>query len=281
MDAAFNDLETVQRKHGGEVDKIVNNAYNELKDATKSGLSMETAAKSWAILEKYINQLGELASDSAGEILDNHPELKEKVGGNLDQLKQMADSYGPEAKKELDQTYQQIKDVIKGGVSMDTANKIKKVIEEKTEKIKQFSDEAWKKGLEQVQPYLDKNPQIKEILEKNTDALKQGNLSELFENVKEAAKSGNTEKLQEYVKNAGDKAKNSGMGQSIGQFTKMLPGSDQIWPKLQQLQKVASEHGEEAEKIVKGAYQDISEVLQKRIGEAEKLAGKTKKDAQA
>jgi hypothetical protein len=279
VDVAFNDLEIVQQKHTGEVEKIVNNAYNELKEASKRGMSMETAMKSWIILEKCINQLGELASDSGGEILGNHPEIKDKVGGNLDTLKQMADSYGPEAKKELDQTYRQIKHVIKGGVSMDTTNKVKQIVQEKTNRIKQLGDETWKKGLEQVKLYLDKNPQIKEILEKNTEALKQGNISELFESVKDAARSGNTDKLQEYVKQAGEQAKNSDMGQSISQFAQIAPGADQIFPKLQKLQEVANEHGEEAEKIVKGAYEDIQEVLQKRIGEAEKLAGKAAKDS--
>jgi len=279
VDSAFNDLDKVQAKHGDEVDKIVNNAYKELKAATKSGLSMETAVKAWSILEKTMSQLGELAKDSAGEIIDEHPELKEKLGGGLDQLKGMADSYGPEAKKELDQTYQQIKDVVKGGVSVETINKVKKLIEEKTEKVRKMGDEAWKKGLEQAKPYLDKSPEVKKLVEENADALKQGNVSEIFAKVKDAVSSGNIDSLQDYVKQAGEKAKQSGFGKNIEQYAKMIPGGDQILPKLMKLQEVAKTRGDDAEKILKEAFKDVQDVLNKKTDELEKLADSAKKEA--
>ncbi|PBP28966.1 hypothetical protein BUE80_DR000091 [Diplocarpon rosae] len=207
VDSAFNDLDKVQAKHGDEVDKIVNQSYAELKEATKSGMSMETAVKSWSILEKTMSQLADLASDSAQEILDEHPQLKEKFGGGLDQLKGMADSYGPEAKKELDQTYQQIKDVVKGGMSVETISKVKKLIEEKTEKVKKMGDEAWKKGLEQAKPLLEKNPQVKELVEKNAESLKQGNFAELFAKVKDAVLSKKTDELEKLADGAKKDAK--------------------------------------------------------------------------
>ncbi|KAK2630401.1 hypothetical protein QTJ16_001221 [Diplocarpon rosae] len=279
VDSAFNDLDKVQAKHGDEVDKIVNQSYAELKEATKSGMSMETAVKSWSILEKTMSQLADLASDSAQEILDEHPQLKEKFGGGLDQLKGMADSYGPEAKKELDQTYQQIKDVVKGGMSVETISKVKRLIEEKTEKVKKMGDEAWKKGLEQAKPLLEKNPQVKELVEKNAESLKQGNFAELFAKVKDAVSSGNLDNLQDYVKQAGEKAKQGGFGKSIEQYAKMIPGGDQILPKLMKLQEVAKTRGDDAEKILKSAYKEVSEVLSKKTDELEKLADGAKKDA--
>lgn len=176
VDSAFNYLESIQSKHGEEFDKLINDCYKELKDATKKGMSGETASQSWAILERDIKQLGDLAGDSTEEIMDNHPELKEKAGGNLKELKGMADSYGPEAKKELDQTYQEIKDVMKAGVSMESVNKVRQLVQEKTEKMRQLGDETWKRGLEQAKPYLEKNSQVREIVEKNADSLKQGKL---------------------------------------------------------------------------------------------------------
>ena len=269
----------MQQKHGKEVDEIVQNAYKDLKAASKDGLSMETATKAWAILENALSKLGELAADSSSEILDNHPQIKEKVGGNLDQLKSMAQNGGEDAKKELDRTYQQIKDVLAGGVGVGTIEKVKKLIQDKTEKIQKLGDEAWKKGLEQAKPYLDKNPKMKEIIESNADALKNGNFAELLQKVKDAASSGKTEDLQEYVKSAGEKAKKSGTGQTIMQYAKMIPGGEEILPKLQKLQEVAQKRGDDAEKILKGAYKDIQEVLSKRIQEAEKLADETKKES--
>ncbi|CZS93370.1 hypothetical protein WAI453_000973 [Rhynchosporium graminicola] len=279
VDSAFNDLDKVQAKHGKEVDQIVNKTYTDLKAATKSGMSMDTAVKAWNILENAMAQLGELAKDSAGEIIDEHPELKEKFGGSLDQLKGMADSYGPEAKKELDQTYQSIKDVIKGGVSVETFNKVKKLIEEKTEKVKAMGDEAWRKGLEQAKPYLDKNPEVKKLVEENADALKQGNVSEIFAKVKDAVSSGNLDSLQDYVKQAGEKAKNTGFGKNIEQYAKMIPGGNEILPKLMKLQEVARTRGDDAERILKEAFKDVQDVLTKKTDELEKLAESAKNDA--
>lgn len=279
MDSAFRDLEKVQAKHGHEMDEIVNTTYKELKEASKSGMSMETAAKSWEIIEKAMGQLAELASDSIGDIVDNHPQLKEKVGGSLDQLKGMADSYGPEAKKELDETYRQIKDVIKGGVSFETVNKIKKVIEEKTEKVKQLGDQAWKKGLEQAKPMLDKNPEVKKLVEENADALKQGNVAELFEKVKSAVSSGNVDELKEYASKAADKAKDSGMGKYIEHYAKMIPGGSEILPKLLKLQEVAKNKSGDAEKILKETYTEVMDVLERKTKDVEKLADEAKKES--
>jgi len=278
VDSAFDDLDKIHAKHADEVDKIVQKAYKDLKTATKSGMTAESASKSWTIIEDTLQQLGELASDSAAEILDNHPQLKEKIGGNLDQLKAMAENGGEDAKKELEATYAQIKEVIAGGVSMQSIEKIKGVIQDKTAKLQKLSDAAWKSGLEQAKPYLEKNPKIKSIIEENAETLKNGNLGELWEKVKEAASEGKTEKLQEYVS---EMAKNSGVGHGgLEKYAKMIPGGSEILPKLQKLQEVANKHGDEAEKILKGAYQDIQDVLQKRIGEVEKLGEKAKKDSQ-
>jgi hypothetical protein len=59
----------------------------------------------------------------------------------------------------------------------------------------------------------------------------------------------------------------------------MMPSGDGIFSTLQRLQNVANDHGKEAEEIVKGAYEDIRKILETRIREAEKLAGKAGKNA--
>jgi hypothetical protein len=281
VDSAFKDLETVQQNHSGEVEEIVNETYNELKKATKTGVSIDTAVKTWDILQDAVGRLGELAKDSAEEVLDNHPQLKEKFGGSLDQLKNMADSYGPEGKKELKETYTQIKDVLKGGVSAGSLGKVQQLIQEKSEKMKKYGDEAWKKGLEKWKPYLEKKPEVKKFIEENMDSLKQGNLTEVFEQIRKAVEGGGSvEDLKRYVKDAGEKAKDSGLGLggSAEELAKMIPGGSEILPKLQKLQEVVRTRGDEAEGILKGTYKDIQDVLQRRISEAEKLAEKAGQD---
>lgn len=280
IDTAFDDLEKVQKKHGPEVEKIVNRTYAELKDVGKNGgMDMQTAAQSYNILQKALRDIGELAKDSAGDVLENHPQIKEKFGGNLDQLQQMADNYGPEAKKEVEETMRQIQDIFKGGVGIGAVNQARKLIQEKSDKVKGLGEQAWTKGLEEWKPYLEKSPKVKEIVEKNADSLKSGNVKEIFDQVRSAIESGSTDDLEKYIKDASEKAKNSGVGQNIQQYAQMVPGGDQMWEKLQQLQQVAQDHGDEFQGLVKGAYDDISQVLQKRIAEAEKLKNKAAKDA--
>jgi hypothetical protein len=79
VDTAFKDLDAVQEKHGAELVKIVTNAYGELKEAGKNGVSMETVTKSWEVLEKAVKDLGALPGDAAEQILDNHPQVKTRL----------------------------------------------------------------------------------------------------------------------------------------------------------------------------------------------------------
>lgn len=58
---------------------------------------------------------------------------------------------------------------------------------------------------------------------------------------------------------------------------KMVPGGSEILPKLSQLQQIASEHGEEAEKIAKSTFEEIQQIVQRKLGEAQNLASKAKK----
>ena len=274
VDSAFNDLDKIEQKHRGKVDDIVREAYSDMREATKSGLTIETAHKTWEILQKHLGKLSELASDASGEILDNHPKLK-KVGGNIDQLKQMAESYGPEAKEQVNKTYDQIKEILKNSSGTDAADKIRKVVEENIEKLKGMGDQAWKKGLEKAQPYLDKNPEIKKVVEENSDALKQANFGELFEKIK----NGDVSDLKEYAKKAGEKAKSSGVGKNIQEYINLIPGGHEIVPKLQKLNEAVKKHGGEADKLAKEAYKEIAEILSKKADEVEDLAGNATKEA--
>lgn len=288
VDAAFNDLDAVRAKHGDEVDAIVREAYDELRDVLKGGdISVFTAQQAWQVLVKHLGRITDLSGDVAQQIMDNHPKLKEKVGGNLDTLKQLGDQYGPEVKKEVDRTWEQISDVIKTGMSPANIEKIKSIVQEKVEKIKELGDKAWEKGMEQAKPYLEKNPQIKKLIEENKDALKSGNVQELYEKVKTAVEKGDTGDLEKFVKDAAstakDKAQQSGFDVNsiqkyAEQYMSKIPGGDQIMPKLQQLQEAASKHGDEAQKIFKDALSEVTEVLKKHADKAQSLAKEAKED---
>lgn len=279
VDSAFDDLDAIRAKHGDEVDRIVREAYDELRDVAGNGeLSLLTAQKAWNVIINHLGRIGDLAGDAAQQIMDNHPELKDKVGGNLDKLKDMGRNYGPEAKKEVDRTWEQISDIVKTGVSAQNIEKIRKVVQEKVETVQQLGDEAWKKGMEEAKPYLDKNPTVKKLVEENADTLKQGKVGDLYNQIKKAVESGDTGDLESYVKSFADKAKDSGFG-DINKYLEKFPGGDQILPKINQIQEVAQKHGDEAQRIMKEAVNEISEILKKKGDEAADLAKKAKEDS--
>jgi arsenate reductase-like glutaredoxin family protein len=279
VDSAFDDLDAIREKHGEEVDAIVREAYDDMRKTLGNGdMSLVTAHKTWDIITKHMSRIADLAGDASQQIMDNHPQLKEKLGGNVDKLKEYGDKYGPEAKKEVDRTWNQVSDVVKTGMSAANIEKIRNIVQEKVEKLKKMGDEAWDKGMEQAKPYLDKNPQVKELVEENADALKGGDVQQLYQRVKSAVEKGDMGDLESYVKSAANKAKDAGFG-DYEKYLKQIPGGDQILPKLSQLQEVAQKHGDEAQKLLKDAVSEISEILQKKGDEASKLAEKAKQDS--
>lgn len=278
VDKAFDDLDKIREKHGDEVDKIITKTYNDLKKTTQKGFSIEAATDAWDILQKCLKDIGSLAGDAAQDILENHPQLKEKVGGRFDQLKQMGDQYGPEAKKQVEETWSEAQDILKGGFSAETLKKIQDLIQEKTKDLQKYGDQAWQKGIEQAKPILDKQPQLKKLVEENKDKLLKGDLGQLWQKLQEAAKSGNTDDIQKFIKEQTDKVSSSAGG-GIEQLLKMIPGGSELAPKLQQLQELSQKHGQEAENLLKSAIEDIKKVLEKKVDEGKELKNKVEKDA--
>lgn len=281
VDTFFDDLDAIHQKHGGEVDRIVTEAYNELKGTVASeGMSIGAAQKAWDLLQKYMKQILDLAGDASEDILNNHPALKDKVGGNLDQLKRMGENYGPEAKKQIEETWNQVGDIIKGGIGASTIPQIQSLVQDKTQKLREMGNKLWDQGMENAKPYLDKSPEVKKLVEENKDKLKQGNAMELAEKVKESVQSGNVDDLKKYVQNTVNKAKQStsggsgGSGGGLEQYLQMIPGGGEIVPQLTKMYQIAQEHGEDAEKIAKEAIHEIEDVLKRRVGEAQDLAKK-------
>ncbi|CEI69465.1 hypothetical protein FVEN_g6988 [Fusarium venenatum] len=284
VDAAFQDWEKVRENNKDEADKLVKDAYKQFQDLSKSGLSMETASKAFDVIADLGKKVANLAGDAISDIIDNHPQVKEKLGGNVDQLKELGDKYGPEAKKQVDETWKQVKDIFAGGFSASTISKARKLIEEKVEEIKKLGDKAWKKGLEEAKPYLDKNPKVKELIEKNADALKQGNAAELFKRAKSAVDSGDLGDLEKYVKDATEKAKSKGNELTGGwvdieKYIKEIPNGGEVMEKLQQLSEVADKHKEEGEKLFKETIDELRQVLEEKSEKAQEIAGEAKKDA--
>lgn len=281
VDAAFQDWETVRKEHAEEADKIVNDAYNKFRDISKSGLSLETASRAFDALADVAKQIANLMGDALSDVVDNHPQLKEKLGGNIDQLKQMGEQYGPEAKKQVDETWSQVKDIFAGGFSAASVAKAKQLIDEKTKQVQKLGDEAWKKALEEAKPLLDKSPKVKELVEKNADVLKRGQIKEVFDKVRDAVKSGDLGDLEKYVtqakKKIGDKAGESGWA-SLNQYLDKVPQGSEILSRLEEMGRIAQDHKEEGEKLLKETLGDIQKVLEEKGKKAKEIVDSEKKN---
>lgn len=199
VDKVFQDLDTVRSKHGEDVDNIVREAYGELRDTSKKGLTLETLSQMWEILSKHLQRLTALASDAGQDILKNHPEIKERFGGSFQQLQQLGDELGPEAKKQVDDAWKQAKDILNSGVSFASADKIRQLVQDKKQQVQKLGEQAYQKGYEQIKSQLDQNPQVKKLVEQNEDVLKSGNVNEVLNKIKSALSSGNTLDLEKYI----------------------------------------------------------------------------------
>lgn len=279
VDAAFKDWDTVRESHKDEADKIVNDAYKQLKDLSKSGLSLDTASKAYEVMADVSKKIASLGGEAISDIIDNHPEAKERFGPSIEKLQSMSKNYGPEVKKQVDETWNQVKDVLSGGFSAANLDKARKLLEEKVQQAQKLGDEAWNKGLEAAKPYLDKNPKIKELVEKNADSLKKSNFTELFNKIR----SGDVEDLQKYVQDAVDKTKEkaSGASNSLGldKYLKMVPQGSEVLQKLQQIGEVADKHKDEGEKLFRETVEEIKQILEKKSEKGKQIIEKAKKEA--
>ncbi|KAJ5663600.1 hypothetical protein N7507_004331 [Penicillium longicatenatum] len=280
VDTAFDDLDKIRKDHGQEFDEVVKNAYNELNSLlTKEGLNTDSAAKALGVLQKHARQLFDLAGDAAENVLDNHPEIKEKVGGGFEDLKEMGDAYGPKAKEEVNRTWQQISSIVQRGASVDSAEEIKNLIQEKKTKLEKLGDEAWQKGLEESQQYLEKSPKLKKLVEENADTLKKGSSKDLWGLVKESASSGKVEDVEKYIKEQVTRAKRSSDNSvDLDKWLKKIPGGSDIIPQLHSLQTIAQKRGSDAENVLKETFQEIQNVLKKRKEQVEKIAEEAKEE---
>jgi ABC-type transporter Mla subunit MlaD len=292
VDAAFNDLAAIRESHGDEVDKIVSETYREFQDIARTGLSLESASKAYDALANLAKKLASLSGRAADQILERHPQLNDKVGEPIKQLKQMGAQYGPEARKLADETWAQVNDVMASGFSTESANKVRKIVEERTQQIRKIGDDLWEKGLEQAKPYLDKNPKLNELLSGNRDVLKQGNVTGLFEQIRSLGEGGDMGKLEAFVKQAVDKAqaagsKASGSGSTggssfagLGQF--LGTASDDAGRKLQEnlgvLTEAVSKHSAESQELLEETKEDLRKLLAEKAKKAQQIVDKAKSE---
>jgi sugar phosphate isomerase/epimerase len=130
-EVVFNDLDTVHENRAEEVDTILE-AYDELKDMGNKGFGAGSIATAWDIMQRHLGRIVDLAKDAGIDILINHPQPPDRFGDEFEELKHMGENYGPEAKKMVDQTWNQIQNALKSGFSFETFGIVKNLADEAT-----------------------------------------------------------------------------------------------------------------------------------------------------
>lgn len=296
VDSAFSDLNAVREKHGEEVDKLVRETWGEFQSIAREGsFSFETAARAWDALAELGKKVANLSGDVAQDVVERHPQVKEWVGEPLRQMAEKAALYGPDAKKLVDETWQQVNEIAVSGVSMESADKVRKLVEEKMQQLKMIGDETWEKGMKQAQPYLDKAPRVRDMIMENVDALKEGNVAGLWEQVKSLGEGTDVSKVEEYVRKAVEKAKSSGGSLAQKGISAAVGSQPSLWHKvdpfedvdentkrklredLKALSTALEKHSDEATKLMQETKDDLRKVIQEKARKAQELAEKAKK----
>lgn len=110
IDTTFDSLEELSETHGEKMTEIVSKARDELANIVqKGGADVQTAASVYDVLRRTVKELQELGLQVGGDFLEKHPKVKERIGGGYAELKKLAETKGPQAKKIFDDTTSQVR----------------------------------------------------------------------------------------------------------------------------------------------------------------------------
>ncbi|KAL4252629.1 hypothetical protein ABKN59_005293 [Abortiporus biennis] len=313
VDSTFDTLEELHETHGDEVNKILNKTYTDIQaiiEDEKSGMDVETATRISGVLKTTVSELQKISKDVGKDAFSalegKYPQLAEKLGTGYRELKQMAEKSGPEAKKLYEETSEQLKDILANGFSNESLDKAREFVTKQSGRIREItrksSQNAWDKAVQQASPYLDKLPDIKQLLSENstkfvtagaaTVGSSQDEVKEVFEKVKEVAEDQDAlknqeklEQLKEFVKTKAKEAQDRAGGQvekgweSLQEWAKTVPGGQEALDKIPEAQAfatLAKERKEDAKNLAKETYDDIFKVLREKSQKAKQLVEETK-----
>ncbi|OSX66568.1 hypothetical protein POSPLADRAFT_1031540 [Postia placenta MAD-698-R-SB12] len=310
IDSTFDTLDQLHKTHGDDVNRVLQEGYDDIHKIIQesgNGVSVETGMKVMGVLRKRMSELEEVGKKVGQDVFktlsEKHPEIKEKLGGSYEELKDMAEKSGPKAKKILDDTLSQVKDIFEKGFSPDSLSQAQKLVSSKVSEARKLAQSsgqgAWNEAVKQAQPYLDKVPEIKKLIEDNASSFMAAGVSqskvvqEVFAKVKDAAEggtAGNDQKmkeLREFVEKKAHDVQGQGSGgvehglQVLQDWAKAMPGGEEMLkqaPSMSALMQLAQDRGDDAKKLTKEAYEDIVKVLEEKGKNARDLLEKSQND---
>ncbi|RPA72472.1 hypothetical protein BJ508DRAFT_419440 [Ascobolus immersus RN42] len=300
--AAFKTWDSIEEAHGDDFTEVISGTYNELWEAIEKG-GDDVGKKVTEILTRRAKELKDITVDAGEQILDDYPQVKEKLGSSFAEVQRWGDQYGPEAKKQAKEVYGEVQKILEGGVSVDSVNRARKLIQDKSEEVKKLgskaANESWKKGEEKAQDILKQYPEVKKVLDQYKDKITGGSLSvaaipTLFKTVTGLKGDGKdaAEKVKSYIEETIEKGQKKGSNyfdsdlvsdtfQMAEKYIRAFPGGEKFLeetPDLKKLATIAQKKGPEAEKLARETWDEMRKVLEKKYQEAEKVAEDAKKE---
>ncbi|THH32506.1 hypothetical protein EUX98_g1698 [Antrodiella citrinella] len=313
VDTTFDSLEELQETHGEEANKILTETYNEVqaivKDTKGKGADLETAKRLWEVLGKSVMELQGLSKkagvDAFSKLEEKHPQVAKTLGSGYRNLKELADKSGPEAKKVFEDTTQQLKGMFSKGFSPDVLNEARDLVQSKSTQIReaaqQTSQKAWDASLRRSSSYLEKLPEIKQLLSDHAPKFVAAGISssddtnEVFDKVKEVAEEKNESKRKErikelktFIQHKVEDLEEHGRGsvergwESLQEWVKVVPGGSEAIenaPDMKVFVQLSQQKSEEAKQLAKETYDDVLKVLEEKAKKARGLVDETKEEA--
>ncbi|KAI0082051.1 hypothetical protein K474DRAFT_1655985 [Panus rudis PR-1116 ss-1] len=317
VDTTFDALDEMRESHGEDVNRILNDTYQEISSLVKDSQTVDiaTGMKVMEVWRRRTGELNEIAQKAGknlyGAFEQKHPEAAKFFGSRLNELRELAERSGPEAKKVFDDTAEQVRRIMAKGPSPEALNEARELVQSKASQIREVaqksSQQAWDKALQQASPYLDKVPEIKELISQNASKFvaagaaslgsSKGEAEEVFEKVKEVAeeagKDGKVkdkqkiEELKQFVQRKAEEASQKANAQfvqsweTLQEWIRSVPGGDEALQKIPEFgafSELAKNRGEDAKNLAKETYDDIVKLLQEKSKKASKLAEEAKEE---
>ncbi|GAA5827949.1 hypothetical protein JCM5353_007755 [Sporobolomyces roseus] len=315
IDQGFDQLESFVETHGEKAQELVTSTWNDIQKASAGGKdSGEQIMKALqAAGGKMQDLIGEEASKGWNLLGDKYPELKNTLGGEAEEFKKLADTHGPEARQIATDFYTQGAAIFaKGGFNSETYESAKKLLAEKKNEITKFSQkagkDAWETSSKAASPFLEKVPDVKQLLDENLDKVSGYVGEDRVKIVKdvyaELADIGKSNKSVEEKTKLAKELVESKLGKSsqfasvVGDKANDLVGGGKKWLEsavpglggmtkvfdevdIKALKELASKRGEDGEKLLNSTYEEIKQILSKKSEEAKKLAEKSAEEAKS
>ena len=249
IDSMLDTLDELKKTNSQEVEKIIKETYDELKETVMKGaFDLKTGEQVAEILKRRAPEVQDLANrvgtDLIKPVIDKNPELRDAIGDSYEDLKRLVGLYGAEAEAKYDDLVKKLKEIFDRGLPKSSIKQARDLVQQTTREIRETGEkkakDGWDKTSKQAKQYLDKMPDVKKTLEENKESLiasGEKNIQEIYDQIELVVNNGlkkqNIADLEAMIE---EKAKNG--------FQSGRVSWDESWRKLEEYMKKLSPSNE-------------------------------------